>query len=60
MSEFATIQPKQVPARNPAADHALAEVEKWMAIIREINPKPREAGAEASKALAAAGDGSFL
>lgn len=47
MSELSTA--KSSSASNPSSgqwaasdDHALAQVEKWMAMIREIGSKPRE------------------
>ena len=54
MSELSTA--KSVPLRGPHSgpwaasdDHALAQVEKWMAMIREIGSKPREGRNEPSK-----------
>lgn len=40
-------------------EHAFTQVEKWMAIIRELSRKPRDGRAEASKAPAA-GEGGLL
>jgi hypothetical protein len=37
MSETADTQQKPAAMRNTAEKHALAQVEKWMAIIREIS-----------------------
>ena len=40
MSESQTTKPKAALSRDaPADEHALAQVEKWMAMIREISGK---------------------
>jgi hypothetical protein len=40
----------------PAHAHALAQVEKWMAVIREVSAKPRSAEPNADNAPAAGED----
>lgn len=43
MSESVPIQPKPVSLeRGSAEERALAQVEKWMAMIREINREQQE------------------
>jgi hypothetical protein len=44
MSESLTATPKPKPTRSGSADkEAMAEVEKWMALIREINREQAKA-----------------
>ncbi len=57
MSELSTA--KSSSASSPCSsqwaasdDHALAQVEKWMAMIREIGSKPRQGRNEPSKEAA--------
>ncbi len=57
MSELNTAKSSSAssPSSGPWAasdDHALAQVEKWMAMIREIGSKPREGRNEPSKEAA--------
>jgi hypothetical protein len=40
----------------PADVHALAQVEKWMSVIREVTAKPRDDRAAADKASAVGDD----
>lgn len=43
MSQSVSTKPRAAPGRSiPAEDHALAQVEKWMAAIREVSCDPRE------------------
>ena len=52
MSESVTFPPKRTATQAPAsADHALSQVEKWMAIIREITPRSRGVEADAKALL---------
>ncbi len=61
MSEPSATKPSPASMRGASADEqALSQVEKWMATIREINRKPRDGWAGASKALAAAGEGGLV
>jgi hypothetical protein len=58
MSEFSTAMPNAASKRGmSSADHAVAQVEKWMAMIREISTKPREGQAQTAKAFATANEG---
>ena len=57
MSELSTAVSNSAssPSSSPCAasdDHALAQVEKWMAMIREMDSKPREGRNEPSKEAA--------
>jgi len=55
MSESKSTKAKAASIRALAADaHALAEVEKWMAMIREINGNPRQNIPPSDTALASA------
>ena len=50
MSESINTKPKTASGRStPADDHALAQVEKWMATIREISRNPREDLAQSAR-----------
>lgn len=52
MSESVTFPPKRTATQAaPSTDHALGQVEKWMAIIREINPRSRSVETDANTAL---------
>jgi hypothetical protein len=56
MSELAVSPPKHTASQSAASDdralgQALGQVEKWMAIIREIAPRPHNVGADANTVL---------
>jgi hypothetical protein len=53
MSELSTAKSSSPSSQWAASDdHALAQVEKWMAMIREIGSKPREGRNAPSKEAA--------
>ncbi len=57
MSEPRHAQPQSASIRGISADaHAFAQVEKWMAMIREFGGEPRDSRVVAGKELAAAGE----
>jgi hypothetical protein len=43
MSDIGHSGPQSAAEALPADAHALAQVEKWMAVIREVSAKPRNA-----------------
>ncbi len=57
MSEPRHAQPQSASIRGISADaHAFAQVEKWMAMIRELGREPRDSRGGAGKELTAAGE----
>jgi hypothetical protein len=53
MSELSTAKSDYASSQYAASDdHALAQVEKWMAMIREIGSKPPESRNEPSREAA--------
>lgn len=56
MSDTGHSGPPRATEALPADAHALAQVEKWMAVIREVSTKPRNAEPIANNAPAAGED----
>ena len=56
MSDIGSSGPQTAAQAASADAHALAQVEKWMAVIRDVSTKPRDDRATADNA-STAGDG---
>ncbi len=56
MSDIGPSRPQRAAQAAAADGHALAQVEKWMAVIREVSAKPRDDRAAADDAPTTADD----